>query len=272
MKRSLLLAALVLLPAFTRALPAQDSPPVAVATVAMPSSLAAETAPFSTSALPDAPSASVAAADRGVPADRVFSQSAYSNQAPVANRYATVIQPGQTAVPLHGAEKVAYGFADAFNINEALGFTVSAGWSQLIDSQPHYGRNATAFGKREGAAALRNTLQTLATDAVFSPMFHDDPRYYAMGDGHPFFTRVAYAASRVLIVRSSYSNQQRFNLPLLLGYAAAAGTNNAYYPDQDRGGKKTAQSFGTSLAGAALGFEASEFLHDALRMVHLRRN
>jgi len=103
-------------------------------------------------------------------------------------------------------------------------------------------------------------------------MFHDDPRYYAMGDGHPFFTRVAYAASRVLIVRSSYSSQQRFNAPLLLGYAAAAGTNNAYYPDQDRGWKKTAQSFGTSLAGAALGFEASEFLHDALRMVHLRRN
>lgn len=272
MKRSLLLVALTLSPALTKVLPAQDSPPVSVATVAMSPTLVAATAPFSTSALPDAPSASIVAADRGVPAGRVFGQSAYSNQAPVAKRYASVIQPGQTAVPLHGMEKAVYGLNDAFNINEALGFTLSAGWSQLIDSQPHYGRNATAFGKREGAAALRNTLQTLATDAVFSPMFHDDPRYYAMGDGHPFFTRVAYAASRVLIVRSSYSNQQRFNAPLLLGYAAAAGTNNAYYPDQDRGGKKTAQSFGTSLVGAALGFEASEFLHDALRMVHLRRN
>ena len=120
-------------------------------------------------------------------------------------------------------------------------------------------------------AALRSTIQTMATDAVFSPMFHDDPRYFAMGNSKPFVKRVVYAATRVVLVRSSYSTNNRINAPLLLGYGVAAAANNAYYPDRDRGAKQTFQNYAGSLGGAALGFEVSEFLDDALRMVHLRR-
>ena len=140
-----------------------------------------------------------------------------------------------------------------------------------LDSQPHYGHNSEAFGKRVGAAALRSTVQTMATDAVFSPMFHDDPRYYALGRDHAFVNRVFYAATRVVWVRSSYSMKNRINAPLLLGYGSAAGLNNLYYPDQDTGAKNTFENWGTSLAGAALGFEVDEFLDDALRIVHLRK-
>jgi hypothetical protein len=220
--------------------------------------------------LPDAPSANLSgsasrssavpdAADAGLPS-------------PVAGKYDTVILPGQTAVPLHGMQKAVYGLHDAFNPLQLAGITLSAGWSQLIDSAPHYGTNGEAFGKREGVAALRSTIQTLATDAIFSPMFHDDPRYYELGDGHRFLNRVVYAATRVVITRSSHSTQQRINAPLLLGYASAAAMNNLYYPDRDTGGKETLKSWGGSLGGAALGFEVSEFLDDALKMVHLRKD
>lgn len=226
-------------------------------------------APYSTStdALPDAPSVVVAPAPFAVDGPTGVSASI----SPTASKYATIILPGQSAVPLHGMEKVAYGLHDAFNPLQLVGITVSAGYSHLADTAPHYGTNSEAFGKREGVAALRSTIQTLATDAVFSPMFHDDPRYFAMGDSKPFLKRVVYAATRVVIVRSSYSTNNRLNAPLLLGYGVAAAANNAYYPDRDRGAKQTFQSYAGSLGGAALGFEVSEFLDDALRLVHIRR-
>jgi hypothetical protein len=222
----------------------------------------------SSETLPDAPVANVAM----MPATASSADAPTgTSTAPMAGRYATIILPGQQAVPLHGMQKAVYGVHDSFNFTELAVVTLSAGWSHLINSAPHYGTNGEAFGEREGAAALRGTVQSMATDAVFSPMFHDDPRYYELGDDHRLLNRVVYAASRVVITRSSHSTQQRINAPLLLGYGTAAAVNNLYYPDRDTGAKQTFQSWGTSLAGAALGFEVDEFLDDALKIVHLRK-
>jgi hypothetical protein len=273
MTRSFSLAAVL---AFAPILSAQAVPApyptlLQVASAETPSLLPAD-AGMSSSSLPDAPSAVAANSTEAVAPTFDFDQAPSGvRTGPVAPRFSTIILPGQTALPLHGMEKVIYGVHDSFNLTQFAGITISAGWSQLIDSQPHYGRDAEAFGKREGVAALRSTVQTMATDALFSPIFHDDPRYYAMGDSHGFVTRVFYAASRVVVTRSSSSMKNRINAPLLLGYGSAAGLNNLYYPDGDRGGKNTVENWGTSLAGAALGFEVSEFLDDALKVFHLRK-
>jgi hypothetical protein len=229
-------------------------------------------------ALPDAPAPAVSSSLEGsnafaVPAADYGAQSTHAG-APdqrIAPRYATTILPGQTAVEMHGYQKAVYGFHESISPYQFLGEALSAGWSHVIDSAPHYGTDSGAFGERMGAAVIRGTVQNLATDAVFSPMFHDDPRYYAMGSGQPFFKRATYAATRVLSVRSSHSMNQRFNAPLVLGYLVTAAANNGYYPDRDRGASETFTSFGTSLVGAALGFEVNEFLDDALKMVHLRK-
>ena len=193
-----------------------------------------------------------------------------NNHKAVASKYAGIILPGQTAVRLSAGEKAVYSMHDAFNPFAFIGVTISAGYSQAVDSAPHYGRDAEAFGKREGVSALRNTVQTLSTDALFSPIFHDDPRYYELGQGHSFLSRAWYAATRVVVVRSD-SGHRRLNAPLLLGYGVAAGLNNAYYPDQDTGGAETAKAYASSLGGAVLSFEANEFLDDTLRAFHLRR-
>ena len=248
---------------------------VQIASNAMPVSLD-PSAGITAASLPDAPSAvssSLALSDSPLgmnDGQAGVAPSAGSANRAVASKYAGIILPGQGSVPLTASNKVVYGFADSFNPFALAGITLSAGWSHLINSAPHYGTNATAFGKREGVSALRNTIQTLSTDAVFSPIFHDDPRYYELGAPHKFVPRVLYAASRVVITRSD-DGHSRVNAPLLLGYGVAAGMNNLYYPDQDRGVGNTFQTYGTSLVGAALGMEANEFLDDALRMVHLRK-
>lgn len=189
---------------------------------------------------------------------------------PVAKKYASLIYPGQQALPLSAKDKMVYALPDAFGLMNLASIMTSAGWSHLVDSSPHYGHNSEAFGKRVGAAALRNVTQSLSTDALFAPIFHDDPRYYQMGRDHGFFKRGLYAASRVVVTRSD-SGHQTLNAPLLLGYGTAAGISNFIYPDQDTGAGATLANYGTSLGGAAIGMLANEFLDDALRIVHLRK-
>ncbi len=228
--------------------------------------------PFSPMALPDAPSATVStsALDGTFDAQAGVAPAPRNPNSTVASRYSGIILPGQTSQPLSVGNKIVYGFTDAFSPFALVGITVSAGYSHLVDSAPHYGTNAQAFGKREGVAALRSTVQALATDSLFSPIFHDDPRYYALGRQHKFLNRVVYAGTRVLITRTD-SGHNTLNAPLLLGYGAAAGLNNLYYPDQDTGAKSTLISYAGSLGGAAIGMEVNEFLDDALRIVHLRK-
>jgi hypothetical protein len=230
-------------------------------------------APSVSSSLPDAPEPNLPTSNLGDLDDQQAKGAAGPVVANIAPKNASIILPGEKIQPLHGVgEHLIYGMKDSFNVYQLVGITISAGWSQIIDSEPHFGRDAAAFGKREGAAALRSTIQTMGNDVVFSPMFHDDSRYYVMGDGHGFFKRAIYAATRVVITRASATGKDRLNVPLLLSYGVAAGVNNAYYPDQDRGAAKTARNWGTSLGGAALGFEASEFLSDALRIVHIKKD
>lgn len=264
MHRSLALLTALAVPSLyaQKPVPAQ---PVEVASVAADM---AATLPL----LPEAPSATSSSLDGAAPFDAQAggAPNAGNPNTAVAPRYAGIILPGQTSVPLSAGNKMAYGFRDAFSPFSLVSVTVSAGWSHLIDSAPHYGTNSEGFGKREGVAALRNVEQALFTDAVFAPIFHDDPRYYELGRQHKFLNRVIYAGTRVIVTRTD-SGHNTINAPLLLGYGATAGMNNLYYPDRDTGAKNTFQSWGTSLGGAALGMEVNEFLDDALRIVHLRK-
>lgn len=249
------------------AFPALQAQAVPVATdpvqVATLESLPVAVAPES---LPDAPSSS-SSTDGPVFEDQAGTAS--PNTA-VASKYSGIILEGQTAPRLTNGEKFVYGFRDAFSLFSLVGFTASAGYSQVVDSQPHYGPGGTGFGKREGASALRSTVQSLSTDAIFAPIFHDDPRYYALGIGHSFLHRFFYAGTRVLVTRTD-SGHNTINAPLLLGYGVASGLNNLYYPDQDTGLKPTLTGYAGSIGGAALGMEVNEFIDDALRMVHLRK-
>ena len=223
--------------------------------------------------LPDAPSSSVSAAEKSgldlsSPLATPQSTAAYIKPAMVS-KYTTIVDPGQRVERLTAGQKILYSFREQASMNSLIGATFSAGLSHGLDSSPHYGHNKEAFAQRFGAAYARQTTQAIMTDGVFSPLFRDDPRYYVLGSGHKFLNRIFYAATRVVVVRSD-EGSNRFNAPLLAGYAVAAGVNNAYYPELDRGAKETGINFLSSLGGAVVAFEVSEFYHDALRAVHLK--
>lgn len=263
MHRTLTLLATLAVPAVLQAQIAPASPVLLANAEAFPAAAVV--------ALPDAPSSLSSSSSISEADDQAGAAPSPKNpNSPVASKYSGVILPGQVSQPLTAGNKIVYGLVDSFSVFSLAGIVASAGYSHLVDSAPHYGTNSEAFGKRVGVAALRNTVQTFTTDAIFAPIFHDDPRYYALGNQHRFVNRVVYAATRVVITKTD-SGRNTVNAPLLLGYGVAAGLNNLYYPDRDTGAKSTLTSYAGSLGGAIIGLEVNEFVDDALRLVHIRK-
>jgi hypothetical protein len=181
-----------------------------------------------------------------------------------------VIAPGQIADPMTVHDKVVSGFKDSFSLSSAAGWLSTAGWQHLRNSSPNYGTDAGAFGQRLGAATIRATSEGLFRESVFAPLFHEDPRYYIMGKGHPFFKRLVYAGTRSIITRTD-SGHATPNFARLAGNAAGSALTIPYYPAQNTTFSAVASTFGGSLGGSALSFIFDEFLVDALVDLKLRK-
>jgi len=192
------------------------------------------------------------------------------NRPLIAPKYHFYIHQGQTSQPLGPWDKLRFPFIEAVSLTIVTSL-YSAGISQWDNSDPKYGVDKGAFGQRLGATYIRQNSQAFFNEGVGAIIFHDDPRYYVMGDGHSAGKRVFYAATRTLTIRSD-SGKQRPNAPLWLGYLAAAALTQAYYPAPSRSADVVFETYGWSLGAAALGDEFHEFLGDALRLVHHRKD
>jgi hypothetical protein len=187
----------------------------------------------------------------------------------LATRSDITIYPGQTAPPLSAHDKEVMGLKQSFTLFSLIGWTTSAAYTHLINGSPNYGTDSAAFGERLGAAALRNTSQNIFGNVVFAPLFHEDPRYYKMGKGHNVAKRVAYATTRALITRADDGHATP-NYSLIAGRVFGSALTNTYYPRTNCSFSQTAQTFGTSMGGAAIGYVVTEFLDEALEIVHLK--
>ena len=218
-------------------------------------------------ALPEDPGSALALdqkpLDASVPANA-------PGQARVAPMYQGDIPAGWTAQPMSAHNKIVLGFRDLYSPLSLLAIVSSAGYEQALNGQPNYGVDKGAFGERLGAAAIRESSQTLFTEAVFAPMLHEDPRYYMEGPEHGLVHRTLYAITRPLITRTDCGHNT-VNAALLLGYGAAAGISYAYYPTINQNGKDTLFTYGGSLGGAAIGFFVSEFAPQVLQAMHLEK-
>jgi hypothetical protein len=181
-----------------------------------------------------------------------------------------VVNPGEVAQPMTVRDKVLGGMANSVSVYSATGWLAAAGWEQLWNDSPNYGTDAGAFGQRLGAAAMRGVSEGVFSNSLFAPLFHEDPRYYVMGAGHPFFKRLVYAGTRVLITRTD-SGHQTPNFSLIAGNAAGSALTIPYYPAKNTTFSEVAQTFGGSIGGSALGFVVDEFIVDALIDLHIKK-
>ena len=207
------------------------------------SSSAGEALPAPSAEESSSPAASSGQA-AGTPAEATRSQ-----------RYPT---PGQIAPVLTAGDKVRMGFTGAFSYTTIIGWVASAGYEQLTNGSPNFGTDRGAFGQRLWSSAARATSENLLADSVFAPILHEDPRYYRLGPTHKFLPRLVYSATRSIITRSD-SGAAVPNLSQIFGNAGGAALTYAYYPQINRTAKDTAETFGGSLGGTALGDVIAEF-------------
>lgn len=219
---------------------------------------------FSSSALPEAPSALLAAPTPTDDADAGFVPSA------TAGKYRRTVKPGQQALPLSAGDKMKLSVMNQLTVTTLAGNLFSAGISHWQDGRPHYGVDRGAFGQRLGATSLKGFTQSVFSYGIYAAAFHDDPRYYVMGPGHPLGKRAIYSASRMIITRKD-DGSSAVNWSRLAGITSAAALANAYYPERDRSVGKTATSTLTSIATGAATNELNEFIGDVMAKIRHKK-
>ena len=191
------------------------------------------------------------------------------SQAPL---YSMSINPNETAQKLSTKQTVVLGLKSSVSTFSVAGWFATAGWAHAINGTPNYGTDSAAFGERLGASALRGTSKGIFGNAVFAPLFHEDPRYYRMGKGNGNFgRRLWYATTRVFITRTD-DGRPTPNYSLFAGNLASSALTVTYYPQRDTNVGQVGKTFGGSFIGSFIGSFNREFLPDALALAHLKHD
>lgn len=189
---------------------------------------------------------------------------------PPASRTQEIIDPGQEAPTLNSGDKVLLGLKSSFSPYAAIGWLSSAGYEQVTNTSPNYGTDRGAFGQRLGAAALRAITEDALSESVFAPIFHEDPRYYRMGNSHNLAVRILYAGTRTIINRTDKGNNS-INFALLAGNFAGSELAYTYYPRPNRSQRELLETFGGSVGGSALGYVVDELLGSFGHIIHIEK-
>ena len=137
----------------------------------------------------------------------------------------------------------------------------NAGMSHLTNSAPKYGTDSGAFAARFGASTADIASQNFFGDFLFASAFHENPKYVRRGPQYGFWSRLGYAISRAVVIRSD-TGANTFNWSNVLGTGVSASLSNAYYPPASRSAGATLWHFGNGVLGAGLGNLAPEFWPD----------
>jgi hypothetical protein len=137
------------------------------------------------------------------------------------------------AAPLNTRQKFSLSTRDLLDPVSLVGVAATAGLEQANNSFAGYGQGAAGYGKRFAAALADDVTGSLLSQAVFTSIFHQDPRYFYQGSGS-VKRRLIHALSWVAVVRSD-SGRPMPNYSYWLGGLAAGALSNLYYPRANRG-------------------------------------
>ncbi|HVN93906.1 MAG TPA: hypothetical protein VMT38_09425 [Terracidiphilus sp.] len=99
-------------------------------------------------------------------------------------------------------------------------------------AHPQLGKGVSGYWAYYWRGYLDKTDGNYWVDWAMPTVFHQDERYYAMGEGN-VFKRSIYAASRELIT-PNYHGKNSFNASEILGRGISQAISLTYYPSQTR--------------------------------------
>ncbi len=184
--------------------------------------------------------------------------------------YQTVRDPSAKPPPLTKRQKWQLAWKEAIDPFNVASAVMTAGFSQLDNDTPKYGKDSVAYGERFGAAFADFTTQNFLSAGLLASVLHQDPRYYRRGPGSGFWARLVYSASRIVITRND-AGQGVFNTSNLGGMVLGIAASNAYYPPRSVRWNVMAGRLETSLLGSLTGNLMSEFWPDVQKKVFHHR-
>lgn len=225
----------------------------------------------SSSSLPDAPQPQVNKSGKRVTGrdNTVFTVHVGPGYPAQADKWDTIIDPGERAQHLSATDKLLYAGHEQIQPVVFAPALLSAGWGQLTDANPHYGVDAGGFGERFGSALLRQATDRISGDGIFAAAFHQDPRYYREGDGT--YVHRGLLAVRQTFLRRNDEGAEQVNVSGILGHAAGNYLAMTYYPHVSATVGVASSGFATSVAADMGSKLILEFGPDLLHLV-FRRN
>lgn len=173
------------------------------------------------------------------------------------------------AIPPPPTPKEAFKIAtqNSFDYSSFIFTGITSLLAESSNAHPALGKGIGGFGQYYWRGFLDKTDGNYMVIFVMPTIFHQDERYYSMGEGN-FFKRGIYAASRILIT-PNYQGRNSFNTSEVLGRAVAQGISASYYPAGDRSVGDLAAKYGWAMGRDALTNVFREFWPDiATHVLH----
>jgi hypothetical protein len=186
-------------------------------------------------------------------------------------KYDLIINPGSRAYPLSATDKLLFAAHEDIQLYTLAPALVSSGIGQITGGDPKFGTDAGGFGERLGAGMLRGATDRLSGDGWLAALFHQDPRFYRIGEGNGSVVHRGLYAARQTLLRRNDDGDERINASGILGHAVANCLALAYYPSVSQHASVAAKGFGIAVAGDAGSKLFTEFGPDVLRLA-FRRN
>jgi hypothetical protein len=148
-----------------------------------------------------------------------------------------------------------------------IGAAWDAGWAQLDWDDPPYRQGAAGFGKRYSAAVTDNVQSDFLGIFLFPSLFHQDARYFRLGEGN-FKARLGHALAHRFVARSD-SGRPMFNYSEWIGTTTSKALSNLYHPGNPRGFGPTASRVGFSVGNGMAWDVLREFWPEIAHKFHL---
>jgi hypothetical protein len=156
---------------------------------------------------------------------------------------------------------------NSFDYSSFISVGITSLWTESSNAHPSLGKGASGYWRYYWRGFLDKTDGKYLVTFAFPTVFHEDERYYAVGEG-ALWKRGIYASSRILIT-PNYQGHQTVNASELLGRGAAQAISLFYYPGKDRTAGEFAQRYGYALGSDALTNMFREFWPDiAVHVLH----
>jgi hypothetical protein len=177
------------------------------------------------------------------------------------------VSAGATPPPPTPKESLIIATKNSFDYSAFVFVGITSLIAEASDAHPQLGKGVGGFGRYYWRGYVDKTDGNYWVIFLLPSIFHQDERYYALGQGGAW-KRLTYSASRILIT-PSYHEHNSFNASEIFGRGIAQAISLSYYPSQTRTAGALAQKYGWAIGRDALTNVFREFWPDiAIHVLH----